>query len=89
VSGVNETQFHLPDTFFIVLLLMTDSHKESAESAESTSAAADNVLIGPESLIPDKSDDPKQLQNALKQLRIRIGTLLKTENVAFLIGAGC
>ena len=56
------------------------------------------VFIGGKDVInsrlsPTDLEDPQKLranyESALKELRIRLGTLLKLDNVSFLIGAGC
>ncbi len=44
-------------------------------------------------LSPPDRENPEKLrsnyESALKELRIRLGTLLKLDNVSVLIGAGC
>jgi hypothetical protein len=45
------------------------------------------VKLGSEVLLP--TSDQKAHDSALNKLRIRMGTLLKIDNVSFLLGAGC
>ena len=46
------------------------------------------IAEDPDSADTDYSKAKKKLLEVLKETRVRIGTLLKTDNVSFLIGAG-
>lgn len=47
------------------------------------------ILLGSKEFIKQEdNNDKKLLLKKLEEMRIRVGTLLKTDNVSFLFGAG-
>lgn len=58
------------------------------ENSPEQEQAKDHFEVGGETLFPGESGSPTSEKSGLEDIRIRLGTLLKSENVSLLLGAG-
>ena len=65
------------------------ANDQQASAAPQPELPADRVRIGGEEIPLNKPGSPELDGPAVKQVALRVSTLLKTDNVSFLLGAGC